>query len=537
MKKYIITLIALALTFTAFAQSEATYNYLDRTYTLNADGSTDQRVSSSMTIKTYLALNSLFGETFIEYNPEFQTVTINDSYTRQADGTIIRTPDNALNEVLPSSAANAPAYNSLKELVITHTGLELGATIYLDYTIHTSPQMTAGNLEVYCMLPQLFADIRKGSITINVPDGKTLRFCTADTKLKPAVNGGSYKWNFSNLAEYDNEPYQSALFGKARLYASTAKDDSPLARITYDTRDIYRLNSKLTDGKSQEDKIEAIASYVNSQTALTPVSLSTAGYRHAYAAETDRRAYGSALDRVILLNKLLSSEGMESRIYAVYPKDATVRPIDGIVSLAVCATTADGKKVWLDAAGNKINPERQSAQYDYISLSKLEPETLETTTVKSSLKSVVTLAEGKATSENTLKLNDKERTTNGTPSVVQSGLYTILTLANYSEGVPNLNPSLLNTKRTTTFELPYAFERNETFKVTSDKQIVSAPSHTSIKNAVGSLEITVTVNGNNATITRSIAFDKAVVPPSQWAQARALLTGWYNNAPLKIAVK
>ena len=31
------------------------------------------------------------------------------------------------------------AYNHIKEMVITHTGLELGATIYLDYTLSSKP--------------------------------------------------------------------------------------------------------------------------------------------------------------------------------------------------------------------------------------------------------------------------------------------------------------------------------------------------------------------------------------------------------------
>ena len=37
------------------------------------------------------------------------------------------------------TAADAPAYNHLKEMVVVHTGLELGATIYLDYTLTSKP--------------------------------------------------------------------------------------------------------------------------------------------------------------------------------------------------------------------------------------------------------------------------------------------------------------------------------------------------------------------------------------------------------------
>ena len=118
---YIVTLVMLILALPMKAASEAEFGKLSKTYTLHA------------------AMNRVYGESFIIYNPEFQTLKIHDSYTRQKDGTIVKTPENAFVEVLPSAAADAPAYNSLKEMVIVHTGLELGATIYLDYSVVTRP--------------------------------------------------------------------------------------------------------------------------------------------------------------------------------------------------------------------------------------------------------------------------------------------------------------------------------------------------------------------------------------------------------------
>jgi len=73
---------------------------------------------------------------------------IHESYTRQKDGNIVKTPANALVEVLPSAAANAPAFNALREMVVVHTGLELGATIYLDYSITTKPGVFAGDSDL-----------------------------------------------------------------------------------------------------------------------------------------------------------------------------------------------------------------------------------------------------------------------------------------------------------------------------------------------------------------------------------------------------
>lgn len=65
------------------AESEAEFRKLSKTYTLRADGSQELRVQKELTLFTHAAMNGLYGETFIVYDPEFQELTIHESYTRQ----------------------------------------------------------------------------------------------------------------------------------------------------------------------------------------------------------------------------------------------------------------------------------------------------------------------------------------------------------------------------------------------------------------------------------------------------------------------
>ena len=111
--KLILLLSLLAMTVTSFAASEAEYGKVSKAWTLHADGSQEYRSSMELTLFTHTAMNSTYGESFIVYNPDFQTLKIHSSYTRQKDGTIVKTPDNAFVEVLPRFAADAPAYNQL----------------------------------------------------------------------------------------------------------------------------------------------------------------------------------------------------------------------------------------------------------------------------------------------------------------------------------------------------------------------------------------------------------------------------------------
>ena len=67
----------------ARAASEAEFRKLSKTYTLRADGSQEMRVQKELTLFTHAAMNGLYGETFIVYNPDFQKLEIHASYTRQ----------------------------------------------------------------------------------------------------------------------------------------------------------------------------------------------------------------------------------------------------------------------------------------------------------------------------------------------------------------------------------------------------------------------------------------------------------------------
>ena len=146
-----ILILALLFSLQSFgqqtAESDAVYQNIVREYILNTDGSMQYHYYKKLTLNTPYAYNRLYGETFITYNPEFQSLKINKAETIQADGSHVKVPENAFNEILPRMAAHAPAYNMLREMVITHTGLEVGATIELDYTLTSKAGYLPGMTE------------------------------------------------------------------------------------------------------------------------------------------------------------------------------------------------------------------------------------------------------------------------------------------------------------------------------------------------------------------------------------------------------
>ena len=149
MKKYIIVLVALVMTNIAVAQHDANFNKIKRTYTVNDDGTVDYNYRKELKVISLRSFFSVYGETFIVYNPEFQTLRINESYTVRKDGSRVTTPQNAFVEQLPSNCTNCERYSGMKEMVVVHTALEYGATIVLCSQLHgTAPS----KVSIYCCL-------------------------------------------------------------------------------------------------------------------------------------------------------------------------------------------------------------------------------------------------------------------------------------------------------------------------------------------------------------------------------------------------
>ncbi|MBE6209022.1 MAG: DUF3857 domain-containing protein [Rikenellaceae bacterium] len=514
--------------------SEATYNYLDKTYTLAEDGSLELRVRSSLTYNTQSSFFSMFGETFIEYNPEYQTLTINESYTRQADGSITKSPTNAFNEVLPRSAANAPAYNHLREMVVTHVGMERGATAYLDYTIRTSAEMLGGELDFTEVVPKYACDIRKSTITVVLPKGKTLRAAVVEAggKVRTQEIKGRYTWTFNNVKPFFREQYAPAEVGKTRIYATTLPStDAVVGSLYYGTRDILRMPAERMAGKeSFDDKVNAIGDYVGEMVAEIPIAPALTGYRHAQERSVDERCYGSALDKAFLLHKLLLCEGVESDIELMYPADCPLYNLSGYVAVVVKAMNGD-QQCWLNHNGARYTPATKADRYTLLSIIMGKTEEVEHTADCAENNIAITLNDTKATI-----------VTNGGASreayVASRDGATGVRKITIPYNDPTTRISTLNTSRNEPFELYNTINRSEVFTVTLDEgAFLTAPRSVKVRNALGEASWSVAIDGKVATITRTLKVNRSVVSASEWGALRELLIVRQNPASLSLLAR
>jgi len=135
MKKLLFVLLILFSVNLFAEKTDAIFLKIDKTYIQHEDGKIEYRHIHDLKLLTFFAIHRKYGESTINYNPHFQEVIIHEVYTLLENGKKVSLPFNAINEILPNEAIDAPTYNHLRRMVITHTGLEINCVIHIDYSI------------------------------------------------------------------------------------------------------------------------------------------------------------------------------------------------------------------------------------------------------------------------------------------------------------------------------------------------------------------------------------------------------------------
>lgn len=508
-----------ALTAAAAPKSEALFDKLVKTYILNPDGSQKLRVQKQLTIYTHAAMNSLYGETFIVYDPAYQHLKVNESYTRQADGTIVETPANAFVEVLPSAAANTPAYNGLREMVIVHTGLELGATIYLDYTLTTD----AGALPALDIFEQVeeLSPIKEYRLSVTVPVDTPLHYELLNGKASPKITDAegmrTVTWELRNVMPRPASLPVSVPAGSVQAFAVTTYPSRQaaldvMASQVYSPDDdaVRALLDSFDSGKAdRRSDVDKIHEYIHSGLATCGLTPAMTGYRVRPAAEVIKSAYATDAEKTLLANALLRASGMDSEVLLAFPKAADPAST-GLASVQNIMATG-----LVDAADDAT--EDIGA---YLSISGLDGRIVDPqsrpTTIVSVTELSVTASGGRELGGGMLSysLPDAE-----------------------SGWIKDVYPSTVaNTVRSVNLLLPYLSDETYrcTLRIEDGLKPVILPESVHITNSVGSVAVEVGSAGGDTVITRRLSIVRQLVTPELYPEYYRLMSEWYtiSSSPL-----
>lgn len=287
MKKIFLTIFVVLAAAVSFAQNQpdAEYNLIRRSYKTNSDGSMDINYRKEIKLYRNRAFTAYAdkGETFITYNPEFESLTINECYTLMADGTKVVTPENAFVLQLPSECTDCGRLNGIREMAIVHTALEYNCVIVLDYTIHR-------NSGLYVERFNFKQDCPVNRYEVRYADGhqqvETHLNQTVNEPYMPAQNGYDVEFQLGTLPTYVAE---KSLPVAQHLLANLKKDD-------------------------KKEYVAAIRDWVVDNVHLNTVDLSHVNYAMAPADEVFSTNCGTYLDKTGLLAALLNEAGFAATI-------------------------------------------------------------------------------------------------------------------------------------------------------------------------------------------------------------------------------
>jgi Domain of Unknown Function with PDB structure (DUF3857)/Domain of Unknown Function with PDB structure (DUF3858)/Transglutaminase-like superfamily len=552
---FVLFLCLLFAATSAFAASEAEYNKLEKTYKLNEDGSQEYRCAMELTLFTHTAMNGTYGESFIVYNPDYQELQIHYSYTVQKDGKIIETPKNAFVEVLPANAADAPAYNNLKEMVVVHTGLELGATIYLDYSIITKPGYLPA-LDVYDE-PLQSSPVQELIYSVIVPESTPFTYTLQNNSAKPKTihaNGmTTTSWTLRNLPAASRNMFVSAKYGDvpyftATTFASCKEALSTLHKQFNPLKDaqIAAVAENITEDKDTDtEKVQAILNYINNNLGNSRLSLSETGFRFRPADAVINTAYGTAAEKVNLLNGMLNAVGVQAEPAALYRVNADKGcGLNAIAELFVVAK-ADGKQFLLSplsenrmATAGALNNLVPS-----VSLATGEKLTFETPDVAIDYQVDMTVSPEKADAQITSRTGTAQRpyfsedkgSSTSSQALKATDGYVLVNLPDAPMTLANSHFCRMNSDRKDNLMMPCKADEqyNYSIQIPEGMKLCTPQIDKTIANAAGQLVYSVQKNGNTAHVTRSLKLNKQLYTPAEYAALRALLTEW-GNADMKV---
>ncbi len=538
MKKHILTALCLGAALVANAQTDATINSLTETYTLKPDGAIDYDYSKSITYNTHFGFFSLFGETFVVYNPEFQKLKINESYTVQKDGTRIDSPANAFNEVLPSAAANSADYNGLREMVITHTGLEKGATTRLSYSLSGTPQ-GCPTLDIDRVIPIPGADIKEYKIVVNVPEGKRLNWSLEGSSVKPVIKGNTYTWTFRNVPAASGDAFSPRNHtGMPRLSVTSASTlEEELRPLTVETMDICRVPGDILKGKTTtSEKIAAIQNFMVNSIATGYVTPDLTGYNLRQCNQVIQTAYGTEAEKAAAMAKLLRGEGIDAQTVVVFPAEIGAKNIRNISKYLV---KADGKFYAVDRVG-EYNAGLRADRDAIYDLGGNAVSVAPAHVVLNCTASMTLSADSVAMSHSDCKLSglDEKAELKNAGKVTKRGNYTVYTIPAPTQGVDTWGMTSLPSKRRNVFEIPYPIDETCVYSVNLNgvKSAVKNK-NVNISNAAGSVTMSIVNNGNSIEIKRHIKLDRSIYGVSEYEAARKLLLEWQSPAFRSIIVR
>ncbi len=377
MKKYTLLFISLLMVAYTFASdTDAVFKKIKKEYILHTDGSIEYKYYKELKYLTPYSFNRMFGETFIVYNPDYQELIIHKSYTIMADGKKVETPENAFNKVLPRAAANYPAFNKMVEMVVTHTALEVGATIFLEYSIISKPN----NIHELMGTAIITEDVpvEDYEVQIQVPARRAFEFTVMNFDGKPKMNTNNkyatYNWHFTNVSARAYETSAPSSYVTSPTIKFSTFPDAKTALEKWTSAEVFSarkrpqfmnlIHETTSETNNEWDAVRAMQAVVVDNITSKHNPLKWSNYKVQNPVLVWNNNVGNELEKTNLLYQICVLADLKAKIVGFMPDklwDPQVVSFDDFIHFGVLVSTKDFKPVILSA----IQKNKKSLEWEY----------------------------------------------------------------------------------------------------------------------------------------------------------------------------
>ena len=483
--KKTLTILSIALLFGSLSAQnpDAEYNLIKHHYTLNSDSTIDYNFRKEIKYLRNKAITAYAdkGETFILYNPAFETLTINECYTIRPDGTKVETPQNAFINQLPSECTDCGRFNGIREMAIVHTALEINSVVVLDYTIHRKSNILNETLQ-----PQQNCPVKKFEIIVDAPKNESInvQYNKSLQGIQWTMANDTHRYHFvaQNLAQTISESYMPT---PEKLYTQVtiSNDRVPIHNEALKTIEGADALLNTLKKEKESDYVVAIRDYVIDNINTNNIPLSLLNYEVSPASVTWATNCGTQKDKNLLLRSLLKQAGFSS--YFVDESEQTL------------IVTADGMQ------------QRLSATH----------------------KTPIMLY-GVARDENPSNSVDMEMPLD--TIALADGYY----MVKLPMGRQNYNPTMLTSERLSPVQVRRCNETDKyTIQLPKGAKLVGDKIEASKKaSGIGEVSISIKQKGNTLEIKRNLVIEKDIISVEDYKDFREIIQIWGSYSQVQLVI-
>ncbi|MBZ5569317.1 MAG: DUF3857 domain-containing protein [Acidobacteriia bacterium] len=326
------------------------------------DGTGTQEVTARMRIQTDAGVQQ-WGLLTFSYQKANETVEIAYVRVRKADGTVVITPPENIQDMESEVSRAAPLYSDLRQKQVAVKGLSPGDV--LEYRVHWqthTPQVVGQFWLNYNFTRD--GIVLDEQLEVSVPRERSLKVKNSD--VQPAIREEGtrriYIWKTSNLRRKSDEekskeskkepPPPSVQMTSFRSWEELGKwyDDLQRARVV-PSAEVRAKAAELTRNAATDlDKVRAIYRYVSTEFRYIGIDFGAGRYQPHAAADVLSNQYGDCKDKHTLLASLLQAVGITA--YPVLVSSS--RKIDEDVPSpaqfdhVISRVTLGNDTIWLD---------------------------------------------------------------------------------------------------------------------------------------------------------------------------------------------